>query len=405
MFENTNGDLFLSPWQLADDGTRLVYKPTSDIQEKYEAVMKSVFPNISTSPSTPQGQIITALTEQDTNDLNLISEMANSFFFGGEGQWLDDWAFMMFRLKRKVAIPSSVVVDVEGAGGAIISSGFTVSDGTLSYVYSGEYVMPQNGEGQITCICTEVTEKESVVGSVVNIVTPLQGIYRVTNPSNSTPATLEESDSDFVNRCLKFGSTFRNTSIYSVVSEVMNVVGVSKVNAWDNTGATTQIFEGTSFDAHSFGIVALGGSDEDVAKAIQTSKPPCTGMMGTSSVSLPSQAPRYSQKQQYNKDYKFFRPTNVPLKFEVVVRLHTNSPYNYTDIVKNALLWYVNQIDIGGSIDLSEASCAVLGYANGGFSIKSLKFGKKSGATGIDSIDLQFLELATLSSSDISVGT
>lgn len=405
MFENTDGNLFLSPWQLSDDGSRLVYKPTIDIEEKYQIVMQSVFPNISIQPSTPQGQIITALTEQDTNDLNFISEMANSFFFGGEGQWLDDWAFMMFRLKRKVGIPSSVVIDVEGAGGAVISSGFIVSDGTLNYEFSGEYVMPQNGEGQITCICTEITQEESVIGSVVNIVTPLQGIFRVTNPSNSTPATLEESDSDFAKRCLEFGGTFRNTSIYAVASEVMNVSGVSKVNAWDNTGKTTQIFEGTSFDANSFGIVALGGSDEDVAKAIQASKPPCTGMMGSSSVSLPAQNPRYASKQQYNKDYKFFRPTNVPLKFEVVIRLHTNSPYNYTDIVKNALLWYVNQINIGGSIDLSEASCAVLGYANGGFSIKSLKFGKKSEATGIDSIDLQFVELATLAPADISVGT
>lgn len=403
MFENTNNDFFLSPWQLTDDGQRLVYKPTSDIQSKYQIVFSTIFPNISIVPSTPQGQLITGLTEQDTNDLNLTSEMANSFFLGGEGQWLDDWAWMMYRLIRKKAIPSSVIIDVEGSNGAVITSGFTVSDGSLNYRYDGEYVMPQNGKGQITCICTEITEKESVIGSVTNIVTPLQGIFRVTNPNNSTPALLEESDSEFYNRCIKFGSSTQNGSIASIASAVMNVEGVSKVNSYDNAEDTQQIFQGTTFDPHSFGIVALGGTNEDVAKAIQDSKPAGIPMMGDTSVSLPSKSERYAKDPAYNKDYKFFRPQNVPLKFEVVVGLNALSPQNYEEIIKSALIWYVNQIDIGGSVNISEASCAVLGYALGKFTIKSIKFGKKSGATGIDSIDLQFVELATLSNTDITV--
>lgn len=405
MFENTNNDFFLSPWQLSEDGQKLIYKPTADIQEKYQVVFQEVFPNISIQPSTPQGQLITGLTEQDTNDLNLISGMVNSFFNGGEGQWLDEWAWNMFMLKRKTAIPSTVLMNVEGSNGAVITSGFTVSDGTLNYRFDGEYVMPQDGKGSITCICTEVTEKESVAESVVNIVTPLQGIFRVTNPNNSTPATLEESDSDFYNRCIDFGSTYSNSSIQAIASNVANVSGVIKVNAYDNYTDTQQNFKGTQFDANSFGIVVLGGTDDDVAKSIQLNKPCGIAMMGDTSVSLPNQNPRYAVDPAYNKDYKFFRPQNVPLKFEVVVGLHNTSPTNYESIVKSALLWYVNQIIIGGKINLSEASCAILGYANGGFSVNSLKFGKKSSATGIDTISLQFVELATLDQNDITVTT
>lgn len=405
MKSNAQSDFFLSPWALSEDRVTLIYRPTSEIRSKYEAVFQAAFPKISTQPSTPQGQIITALTEQDTNDLALIGDMANSFFFGGSGQWLDDWAYMLFGLTRKTAIPSTVALDVEGSNGAVISGGFIVSDGSLNYRFDGSYTIPQNGKGQITCICTEVTDKESIAGSVTKIVTPLQGIFRVSNPNNSTPAIKEESDSDFRNRCLKFGTSFKNTSIYAVASEVANVEGVKKINAWDNVSDKQQTFEGTQFDPHSFGIVALGGSDQDIASAIQESKPPCTGMVGTSSVSLPNQNPKYAQNPKYNKNYKFFRPTNVPLKFEVTVSLYTNSPQNYQDIVKNALSWYVDQIEIGGSISLSEASCAILTYANGGFGVKSLKFGKKSGSTGVDQIDLKFVELATIGLSDISVVT
>lgn len=405
MFDNTQNDFFLSPWQLSEDGQRLVFKPTSDILEKYQTVFQEVFPNISTQPSTPQGQLITALTEQDTNDINLISEMTNSFFQGGEGQWLDEWAWNMFRITRKTSTPSSVVINVEGSNGAVISSGFIVSDGSLNYRYDGEYVIPQNGQGSITCICTEVTEKESVAGSVTNIVTPLQGVFRVTNPNNSTPAVLEESDSELYNRCIEFGTSYSNASIEAIASNLMEVEGVTKVNSYDNFGTTQVDFQGTLFDAHSFGVCVLGGSNEDVAKAIQLNKPCGISMMGDVSVSLPNQNSRYASDPNYNKDYKFFRPTNVPLKFEVVVSLHNTSPQNFSDIVKEALIWYVNQCNIGGIVNLSEASCAILGYANGGFSISSIKFGKKSEATGLDSINLQFVELATLSSDDIVVTT
>lgn len=403
MFENPNGDLFLSAWQLAENRQSLVYKPTADILEKYREVFKAVFPKISTDPTTPQGQMITALTEQDTNDLALIADMANSFFLGGNGSWLDEWAFMMFRLKRKEGTPSSVLLNVEGIPKSTITDGFLVSDGTLEYIFNGTYTIPDSGSGQITAICTEITDKESKAGDVTSIITPLQGIYRVSNPNNSTPAILTETDSEFFKRCLRYGGSFRNTSLASIASEVLAVKGVLKVNAWDNATKSPAQFKGTQFDPNSFAIVALGGTNEDIAKAIQATKPPCTAIMGDVEVSLPNENPRYSDREDYNVTYKFFRPTSIPLKFQVVVKLNSRSPHNYTDLVKEALVWYVNQVAIGGNVNLSEASCAILGYSKGSFVITSIQMAKKEETLGLDAIDLAFVELATLSNDDISV--
>lgn len=403
MFNNANEDLFLSAWQLSPDKQSLIFKPTADVLEKYREVFKAIFAGISVDPTTPQGQIITALTEQDTNDLDLIADMANSFFMGGNGAWLDDWAFMMFRLTRKDGTPSSVIVDVEGSPRSVIEEGFLVSDGNLDYEFHGRYSIPDNGKGQITCICTKITEEQSKAGEVVNIVTPLQGIYRVSNPNNSTPAILVESDSDFVKRCLKYGTAYRNTSIYSIASEVANVKGAIKVNAWDNASKSEVTFKGTQFDPNSFAVVVLGGDNEDIAKAIQNTKPPCTAIMGDVSVSLPNENPKYAENEEYNKTYKFFRPVNVPIKFSVSLKLDSRSPHNYKEIVQQALTWYISQITIGGDINLSEASCAVLGYSKGDFSIKSIQMAKKEEALSTDPIDLGFKELATISLDDIVV--
>lgn len=405
MFENLDNNFFLSPWALSDDKQTLIYKPTADLLEKYRTIFKTIFPNINTDPTTPQGQIITALTEQDTNDLSLIADMANSFFLGGNGAWLDDWAMMMFRLSRKDGTPSSVIVDVEGSPRATITDGFLVSDGNLDYEFKGTYIIPDNGKGQITCICTTITEEESKAGSVVNIVTPLQGIYRVSNPNNSTPAILVENDSDFVKRCLKYGTAFRNTSIASIASEVMNLKGVIKVNAWDNSSKNEVTFKGTQFDPNSFAVVVLGGDDKEIAQALQNTKPPCTAIMGDVEVSLPNQNERYANRPDYNITYKFFRPTNIPLKFEVVVKLENRSPNNYKQIVQEAISDYVNAVAIGGDVNLSEASCAILRYSNASFPIKSIKMAKKEGTLGLDPISLDFKELATIALDDIMVAT
>lgn len=403
MFNNANEDLFLSAWQLSEDKQSLIFKPTADILDKYQEVFKAIFPSISLDPTTPQGQLITALTEQDTNDLDLIADMANSFFLGGNGAWLDDWAFMMFRLTRKDGTPSSVIVDVEGTPRASIEEGFLVSDGSLDYEFKGNYTIPDNGKGQITCVCTKITEDQSKAGEVVNIVTPLQGIYRVSNPNNSTPAILVESDSDFVKRCLKYGTAFRNTSIYSIASAVMNLQGVIKVNAWDNSSKNEVTFKGTQFDPNSFAVVVLGGDNQEIAKAIQATKPPCTAIMGDVEVSLPNQNPRYAEKDDYNEEYRFFRPVNTPIKFEISLKLDSRSPHNYKEIVQEAISYYISQITIGGDINLSEASCAVLGYSRGAFSIKSIKMAKKEETLSTDPIALGFKELATISIDDIVV--
>lgn len=403
MFENTNKNLFLSGWTASEDGTTIYYKPTSDILEKYRAVFKAVFPRISVDPTTPQGQIITALTEQDTNDLALIADMANSFFTGGDGIWLDDWAFMMFRLNRKDGTPSSVTIDVEGSAGAIIESGFMVSDGTLNYEFKGTYNIPENGKGTITCICTEITERESIAGSVKNIITPTQGIYRVTNPNNSIPAILVESDSEFADRCLEYGSSFNNTSLRSIASAVMGVKGVIKVNSYENPSFNKITFKGTEFDPHTFAIVVLGGDDREIAEVLQSHKPVCVGMMGDVEVSLPNENPLYANRKDYNRDYKFYRTQAVPLKFDITLKLNNRSPNNFKQIVQSAVTDYISKIPIGGIVNQADLHCAILDYAKAGFVITSAKFSKKDEAVGIDPIELDFVELASVGLDDISV--
>ena len=69
-------------WTFNDDKSGLQFSQTSDIENAYKDLFKRIFPDINLDPSTPAGQIITYLTEQDTATIQGIQDFVNYFFFG-----------------------------------------------------------------------------------------------------------------------------------------------------------------------------------------------------------------------------------------------------------------------------------------------------------------------------------
>ena len=190
-------------WQLNDSKTGLVFTGAGDIKAQYEELFKRLFPNLNLDPSTPQGQLISAKTEQLLHMIAGLENIANSFFFGGSGQMLDIWAWNIFRARRKEAVAGFVVITIEGQQGTDIPAGFEVSDGTLFYRLEKPLTIPQGGTIEGTFICQEVTENISLAGQITQIITPIVGVDRVENAAPSSKGVERESDSDFKQRCIE----------------------------------------------------------------------------------------------------------------------------------------------------------------------------------------------------------
>lgn len=393
----------LSPWKLSEDGERLIYTETSEIYKAYEDLFAKIFPGISLDPSTPQGQLIAALTESDTNTLDLIEKMANLTIFGGSGDNLDKWAFNLYRVIRKMGTPSTVTVTIYGTPNVYIPKGFTVSDGELNYLTEKDYQIGLNGEVDVLAVCSKISEKVSLAYTVDQIVTQQPGVNRCTNKSPSTDPVLIESDSSLYQRCLNFGAISRNATLNSLLSEIAQLEGVKKVNGYENYSKSQETFKGTLFEPHSFGIVVLGGSDEMIAEAIQRLKPPGPTMMGTTDVKIPVDYEVNIEDKEYNETYRFYRPTPLALQFKISIKLFNNSPANFDEIIKKALLSYVDVIPIGHYVNAAVASSYILKYIDNMVIIESLELGIKSQSLGKDDIELTFLQMATVALEDITV--
>lgn len=388
MFEN---DIL---WKFNKDKSGLEFAYTDEIQAEYVTLFKQIFKDINTEPSTPAGQLITYLTELDTRAITTQQDILNYFFLGGSGKMLDLWAYNQYRIKRKKGLNGSVSIDISGVPFTKIPKGFKVSDGENVYILENDTQIMYDGKVSAQFIAETPNETISLSNKVTQIVTSIVGVERVTNPAPSVAGILTENDSALYLRCQQYGSIFKNSSFASILANVSQVKGVTKIGGYENVSDNQETFLGFVLKPHSFVIVVQGGDDKEIAQTIAQCKPPGSAMNGNTEIELLVNDKKIT--------YAFQRPKLVKLKIDVSCDLNLNSPNTYADLVKDAILNYINTIGIGDFISQPALSQSIVSEANG-FGIKDVKLGKKDSGTSYSPIQLNLDELATIELTDINV--
>jgi hypothetical protein len=382
-------------WSLSDSGN-LEFSYKDEILNQYQNLFKTIFGDINIDESTPQGQIITSLTQVDLSTISYLENLANAFFFGGSGEFLDKWAWNLYRVVRKQGIPSSVVITITGRPETEIPADFTISDGSQNYKIETVTQIPAGGEIKAKFINLEINDKTSNANTITQIVTNVSGVERVTNEAPSTMAIMRETDAQLFNRCLYFGSTATNASFRSILANVAQVQGVSRIAGAENVLDTAQTINGVQLTPHSICIVVDGGENEAIAKAIQESKATGCDMVGTTEQIL------YIDKQKYT--YKFFRPTQVALQAQITVsKTGALIPANFETTIKNSLADFINSLDIAKTITQPLLSNALIKAVGDGLNIDDLQFSLKNEVLSYNLIALKLNEVAFISLDDIEV--
>ena len=382
-------------WSLNNTGT-LEFSYKDEILAQYQNLFKTIFGDINIDESTPQGQIITSLTQVDLATISYLENLANAFFFGGSGEFLDKWAWNLYRVVRKNGTPASVIITITGRPDTEIPADFTISDGSQNYIIESPTEIPESGEIKAKFINLEINDKSSSPNTITQIVTNINGVERVTNEAPSTLAIMRETDAQLFNRCLYFGSTATNASFRSILANVAQVQGVSRIAGAENVLDTPQTIQGVELTPHSICIVVDGGENEAIAKAIQQSKATGCDMVGTTEQIL------YIDKQKYF--YRFYRPTQVALQAQITVsKTGALIPANFETLVKNSLADFINSLDIAKTITQPLLSNALIKAVGNDLNIDDLKFSVKNKTLGYAPIVLKLNEVALISLSDIKV--
>lgn len=383
-------------WSLNDSG-ELEFSYKDDILAEYQSLFKTIFGDINTDPSTPQGQIITSLTQIDLATISYLENLANAFFFGGSGDFLDKWAWNLYRVTRKQGTPSSVIIKITGRPTTDIPNDFTISDGSENYIIEAPTRIGENGEVIAKFNNIAINDFVAKANTITQIVTNIDGVERVNNENNATQAIFRETDAELFHRCLYFGSTATNSSFRSILANVAQVKGVNRIAGAENVANQNKIINGVELTPHSICIVVDGGEAQEIAEAIQKSRATGCDMVGDIEI------PLYIDKQKYI--YRFYRPKTVAIKAKVTVS-QANSGLiraDFEKITKEALANFINNLDIAKTITQPLLSNALIKIVGSDFNIDDLQFSKKGENLAYLPINLKLNEIATISLDDIEV--
>ena len=145
-------------WSLNDSGN-LEFSYKDEILAQYQNLFRTIFGDINIDESTPQGQIITSLTQVDLSTISYLENLANAFFLGGSGEFLDKWAWNLYRVVRKQGTPSSAIITITGRPETEIPADFTISDGSQNYIIESPTQIPESGEIKAKFINLEINDK------------------------------------------------------------------------------------------------------------------------------------------------------------------------------------------------------------------------------------------------------
>lgn len=381
-------------FKLNEETGRAEFKYKDDLQAEYNALYSNLFPNLNLDPSTPQGQIITAEIQSDLATISNIEAVLNAFFFGGSGTFLDLWAWNTFRVVRKAGVASTATVTITGVPSTEVPAGFTITDGTQNYTIVTPVTIGALGSVDAIFQATEISTHVASAGSITDFVTIVDGVETVTNADAATAAILRESDDSLLGRCYTFGATATNSSFRSILANVGQVSGVSKIAGAENYTGAPKVFGGVELPDHSIAIVVQGGEDADIAAVIQNSRATGCDMLGNTTVTVMDAGVEYV--------YSFFRPVSVPLKMRVEVIVNTATPTNYETVIKENLTAFVGDLAINTVI--TQPSIAKWLYRNiNGLEISDVTFSKVGDALGYAPVSLSLIDIASITSLDIEV--
>ena len=374
-------------------------------QEWKNAFADPTLPELDTNAETPAGQLIdgeTALASEKDNELIFLSNQFNPK--NAVGAWQDALGAIYF-ISRKIALPTYVTCQAEGAYGTVIPYGAIVQD-TNGYTFMNTAPATINASGQATLIvrCTEMGAVEVTSGSVNKIVTTVPGWDRVTNAAAGVTGRDVESQAAFESRRVQSVAKNAHGSVASVFGAIADINDVTALLILENTTNVDKTEKGVTIAGHSVYISVYGGADNEIAKAIYNKIDAGCGTNGNTMVSY---NPVSDDATQPDMLYSYYieRPTAVSTG--IVVTIADEQTTTLTNAIKEAVVNNFNGNSGYRRVKMGDTLYASRFYADvikaGVMKLETIQIKYPLSATAADSVNVDADEIPTISVDDVTV--
>jgi len=193
----------------------------------------------------------------------------------------------------------------------------------------------------VTLQAKEIGKIEIPAKSVNIIRTPVDGWLSINNLNSGVTGRELETDLAFRARRAISLKTSGSGTMEALKSRVLNITGVSAVSIFENA---TNVIDGDSRPPHSLELLALGGSDQDIANMIWLAKPAGIETYGNISMNV-------IDSSGGTHIVKFSRSTKLYIFVDVTLTT-LNTVYNTdsTAVIKQNIVNHINAIGLGNDV-------------------------------------------------------
>lgn len=395
---------------ITEDG--LSVPEVADVLSGRQADISSSFGGgLSPGLSTPQGQMAvsdTAIIAQVYDKQLVLFNQINPDFASGRFQ---DAIGRVYFMDRISAAGTVVTATCFGIPDTVIPSGSTAID-KAGYIYqtSSNATIPDSKSIDVQFTCLTTGPIQCGVGDLDRIYRPLSGLDSVYNSTPGVVGSDVESRIAFETR--RQNSVARNSRNQdaSTLAKVLAVPGVLDAYVWSNRKDTTEPKGTTSFPVapHSVYIGVYGGSDQDVAEAIFSTKNPGANLNGNTTVVVEDKDNYSAPYPQYDMQWEKVSPLRIYFKVDIDNDID-NLPSDVTDQIKSVVSSVFNgtyegstKARIGSRISGGTYYAPIIAISPDYMSINSISL-SINGVSFVNSITVGIDEIPTIQASDIEV--
>lgn len=375
-----------------------MHVPTyADIRDELISMMKQIFGQdiyIDVDSQDYQQISIFAKKIYDTNSLVLLT-YNNRTVNTAIGVGLDNLCALV-GITRKPATYSTVQVTINGDASTEINDG-QISDGTNLWDLPAVVTIPSNGIITVQARSHSKGYVTALPNTLTTIVTPAYGWLGVTNNYQANPGVDEETDASLRERYAQATASPANTVFESMIASVSQVDGVSKLKVYEND---TGITDDNGLPPHSVTFVVEGGDNADIATEIYYKKTPGCYTNGDVEVNLTSETGNVTV-------VRFYRPTYKTVYVKVLVKKLSGYNDNYATNIKNAIVEYIEGIEISEVVYRSILWSLAVGQLGSiqspEFAVTDIQLSTDGSSYNTNDIAMFFNEVASTDSAKVTV--
>lgn len=323
-----------------DKDIGLVASSVEEVREQVANIFIKAFKQnegstLNTEPSTPQGQLIDAITALVVEKDNDIIYLANMFDpLKSEGIWQEALGKVYF-LPRHQAIASRAEITCRGRAGVFIPTGAAIhskNDDITKWTCVKGNSIKSDGMVKLVFECSVTGPVSAAPDTLTEISSTIGGWDSATNEQAATVGQDVEGTASFEDRRYKSVALNARSSAESVYSRLADLNGVLAVCVQQNRGDTPITIDEIEINPHSVYVCVLGGDDDAIAKAMYATVSAGCDYTGTTEVEVLDPVTKAKDTIRFN------RPEEKAIKLQVSIRKLDGQPSNAESLIKDLLL-------------------------------------------------------------------